>query len=220
VTLWLIAKYRYKGVIQVTVGEGDKLQTFHVHEDLLTARSPFFKKALSGNWKEAQDRLVKLPEDDPVTFQRYVHLLYTDALVIEAEEVSEPSKSTEYPHLGLLYVLAEKLQDIDAKNVVLEATLLASRREHADGIRYFPGNDMICLIYAGTGPGSPMRNLLVNFYAYQGEGEWLKREGEEWPSDITRELAIQLLDKPKRPNDPTRTGDASKYMEVNDGDGH
>jgi hypothetical protein len=185
-----------------------------VHEDIITARSLFFKKALSGNWKEAEDRMVKLPEDDPMTFRRYVHLLYTNALTVQLEQVSDPYG---YVHLGRLYVLAEKIQDIKTKNAVIEAVLLATRQKRIDGRCYYPGIGIISLIYAGTGPRSPMRKLLVDLYTDQGLSEWLMRACHEWPSDFTRELAIQLLDQRARLTDvPTSTGNASSYMEVND----
>ncbi|KAF2024703.1 hypothetical protein EK21DRAFT_117548 [Setomelanomma holmii] len=58
----------YKGFIQVSVSTAAHQQTFDVHESLITTRSPFFKKAMTGNWKEAQERVVKLPDDEPVIF--------------------------------------------------------------------------------------------------------------------------------------------------------
>lgn len=45
--------------------------------DLLVARSDFFKKALSGEWKEATERVVNLPEEKPWIFAIYTHVLYT-----------------------------------------------------------------------------------------------------------------------------------------------
>jgi hypothetical protein len=207
----------YRGFIQVAVGEGDQLQTFDVHEDIITARSPFFKKAMSGDWKEAQDRLVKLPDDNPAIFQLYVHLLYTNMLAVVPDPLPPNyTGSNEHVKLAKLYVLAEKLQDIDTKNTVLEAMLLATRQTRSDGKCYYPGNGPICLIYAGTVPGSPMRKLLVDFYTYQAEANWLSESDETWPTEFTHELAIKLLDKREAPIDPTRTGDASRYMEVKD----
>jgi hypothetical protein len=55
--------------VKVDVGTAPKLQTFDVHIDLVTARSDFFKKALSREWKEAAEKVVKLPDDDPEVLQ-------------------------------------------------------------------------------------------------------------------------------------------------------
>lgn len=46
---------RYRGFLKVSVGKALQLQTFDVHESLITTHSDFFKKAIEGNWVEAKD---------------------------------------------------------------------------------------------------------------------------------------------------------------------
>ena len=53
-----------------------------MHESLLTSRSKFFKKAMNKGWKEAEDKLVKLPEDDPDIFALYEQLVYTGCIPV------------------------------------------------------------------------------------------------------------------------------------------
>ncbi|KAF2121999.1 hypothetical protein BDV96DRAFT_640068 [Lophiotrema nucula] len=62
--------------VEVLVGEEGKEKKFLVHKDLIASRSQFFATALSGPWKEAEDKVVKLSDDDPQTFELYVQLLY------------------------------------------------------------------------------------------------------------------------------------------------
>ena len=210
----------YRGFVQICVGQGDEQETFDIHEFLITIRSPFFKEALSGKWKEAAERMVKLPEDDPATFKLYVHLLYTCVLAIVPDPVPQHYNGhLEHIALVSLYVLAEKLQDTRTRNSVLEATLQASRLLRSDGKIYDPGLRSIGILYAGTMAGSPMRRLLVDIYTARAKSQMLNKPGDQWPSDFMRELALSLLDKRQRPEDATRTCDASLYMEINEEQG-
>jgi hypothetical protein len=119
----------YRGIIKVNVGKGAKRDSFDVHNALLTARSLFFKSALNGNWVEAIERAVNLPEDDPQTFKTYVHLLYTGDFATE----SDPNLGIDESHdkllsLAKLYVLAEKLQDIETKNESLTVLITTAKK--------------------------------------------------------------------------------------------
>jgi hypothetical protein len=205
----------YQGFVQVAVGKEQHLQVFDVHEYLITARSPFFRKVMSGNWQEAKDRLVKLPEDDPAIFQLYVHLLYTNMLaVIPNPGLAKDDSMEEVSRLAKLYVLAEKLQDIETKDLVVEAMLLGSREIRKDGQCYAPGPEAVGAIYAGTMPGSPMRRLYVDIYTYRANSIWLSKNSGDWPSEFVHELALELLDKRKTSADPTKTADLSSYKEL------
>jgi hypothetical protein len=213
----LIPPSRYRGFIQIAVGSVDQLQTFDVHEHLVTSRSLFFKHAMSGAWKESHDRLIKLPEDDPMTFQIYVHLLYTNTLAVVLDLPPDKDNGTEeHKALAKLYVLAEKLQDVDTKNAVVEAMVLASRQLRKENSYYTPGCDTVQIVYAGTMPGSPMRRLLVDFYTYRADKGWLSVENETWPCEFLHEFAVRLLEGRECPEDVTTTGDASRYMEGRD----
>jgi hypothetical protein len=84
---------------------GDNTETFNVHTALLTARSEFFKKALNGAWKEAEDKVFKLPEDDPANFATYVHHLYTGELAVRTDpQDSDDYGIEEQAQLARLYV--------------------------------------------------------------------------------------------------------------------
>ncbi|KFY31145.1 hypothetical protein V493_01355 [Pseudogymnoascus sp. VKM F-4281 (FW-2241)] len=71
---------------------GHEAETFYVHRDILT-KSEFFKNALDGRFREADEQAVDLPEEDPALFSFVVAYLYegkfspikpaADALVVE-----------------------------------------------------------------------------------------------------------------------------------------
>ncbi|PQE27145.1 hypothetical protein CJF32_00000111 [Rutstroemia sp. NJR-2017a WRK4] len=59
----------------VPVRVGPHAETFHVHRDILT-RSEYFRKALDGEFREAGEQAIDLPEEDPALFEFVVAYLY------------------------------------------------------------------------------------------------------------------------------------------------
>jgi hypothetical protein len=64
----------------VTVEVGPKRQKYHVHKALVTRHSDFFEKALTGPWKEADERVVRLPNIHPCGFNIFVGWMYTGTI--------------------------------------------------------------------------------------------------------------------------------------------
>ncbi|KAF1946626.1 hypothetical protein EJ02DRAFT_493750, partial [Clathrospora elynae] len=91
----------------------------------------FFRRALNGNWKEAEPRILELPEDEPDVFAHYPHGIYIGKLATmqqdDGELLTGPWEETlhilnaEYNALFRVYILAEKLQDLSIKNATLGA---------------------------------------------------------------------------------------------------
>jgi len=59
---------------------GPHAETFPVHRDILT-KSEYFRKALEGEFKEADDQAIDLPEEDPSIFSFVVAYLYEGKFV-------------------------------------------------------------------------------------------------------------------------------------------
>ncbi|KAF2679134.1 hypothetical protein K458DRAFT_408387 [Lentithecium fluviatile CBS 122367] len=166
--------------------------TYYVHQNLITARSEFFKRATNGQWQESNERTVYLSGDKPSIFELYLNLVYTGNLA--TEDYSENNVPVhEYAALAKVYVLAEKLQDTKAKDFVLEAILLTFR-----ATVYFilqrPPIEAIRIIYEGTPDTSLARKLMVDLYTEHGEQDWLEGESDiphEFLYDITMRLFLQ-----------------------------
>lgn len=77
--LWLsTVDGRYSSCpIPVRVGQFHNLQTFHVHKDVLL-KAAWFRKALCGGFREADEQVVDLPEEDPAIFHFLVAFLYEE----------------------------------------------------------------------------------------------------------------------------------------------
>ncbi|KAF9701864.1 hypothetical protein EKO04_000819 [Ascochyta lentis] len=204
------------------VGKGEKQQKYIVHEQLLTTRSLFFKKAMSGDWIEAKERIVKLPEDDSSVFNIYIDLLYTNKITVIPDSGSGDATGgqeqnifaclKEQNSLASLYVLAEKLQDIDAKNKTLAAMVASAFEKRSDGVMYSPGPDTIRTIYEGTPPGCLLRKLLVDIYTSKATDQWIEK-CKDWPDEFMRELLISVLKKRERVSGLVDITDLTAYME-------
>ena len=164
-----------------------------MHSEVLTARSLFFRKALSGGFKEAEERVVELPEDDPEIFGMYLHYVQTNELSIVPEPLPEQyTGMEEQGTLARMYVLAEKLQDVKSKNAIVRGMIASCYQKRFDNKCYFFGPKSMTLLYQGTMPGSKARKLVVEMRAYDYTNtESLSQEG--WPYEFLTELACEFI---------------------------
>ena len=86
----------------VDVLVGAERKKFHLHRDLLCDRSDYFKACFEGNFMEAQQNELFLPEDDSKSFDLFVGWLYGGTL-------KKISSNAELPAYFALVVLASKL---------------------------------------------------------------------------------------------------------------
>ncbi|KAE9381571.1 hypothetical protein N431DRAFT_490915 [Stipitochalara longipes BDJ] len=85
---------RYSSPI-IPVRVGPHAETFPVHKDILT-KSEYFRKALDGEFREAGDQAIDLPEEDPDIFSFVIAYLYEEKFVpikpMAMALVAEPDK--------------------------------------------------------------------------------------------------------------------------------
>jgi hypothetical protein len=162
-------------MVTVRVGQDPDHKDFTAHESFLTARSEFFRRAMNGKWAESDTRMVKLPDDEPETFTIYLNLVYTGQLVTMRKSKEELATmdigpfmretENEYCDLFDLYVLAEKLQDVLAKNAAITAAIDVSIMESADASCTVPSFAAVNSVYEGTPEGSPARRVVADLYS-------------------------------------------------------
>lgn len=114
-------------------------------------------------------------------------------------------------HLALCYGLGERLQNVAYRNAILRTI-----RHYVVEESLFPSDRSVAIIYENTEKGSPARKMMVDFWAYVGNGEWL--EGESVRSSVCPEfledLVVALLrvrGKPEGESWPWKEG-AEAYM--------
>ncbi|KAF1362452.1 hypothetical protein EJ07DRAFT_77735, partial [Lizonia empirigonia] len=158
--------------VAIQVGSATNRRAFLVHKSILTARSEFFCRALNGSWKESETKTVDLTEDVPETFDLYLNLVYKNQLPVATLDKDKlcaldwPNFSKyigkEYRTLVDLYVLADKIQDIQAKNEALKAILQISHIRNHEGRWFTLPLVAIRKIYDCTPQGSSARSLCID----------------------------------------------------------
>lgn len=136
-----------------------------MHKNLLIKHSDFFNIAVNGRWKEGQDRVVLLEEDDPNAFEMFCAFLYTGQLFImkpddrcsqDATEAGGRYETKELERMVMIWILAEKLMSVSLKDAVVDM-LVAFLVDEAD----YP-TEMHVAVYPISSAKSAIRKLLVD----------------------------------------------------------
>ncbi len=93
----------------ITLAAGPGPQSYVVHEELLCEHSPFFKAAVKKEWKEAQERIIPLPDDGPEVVCLYVHWVYACRILSRHANLANESGSGEMDLLVDAFVFVEKI---------------------------------------------------------------------------------------------------------------
>ena len=189
------------------------MHSFTVHEALICSRSNFFRNTLNGNSKEAQEKTVNLPEEDPIIFALYEQLLYSGWIPSDSDTSAFDDIVKEYATLCSLYVLSSKIQDVEAKHVVINALLGMSRTMMLDGQRTCPLLQHVEIIYYGTHGPCAARRLMVDIYTYRASEDWLEKT---FPPDFVFDLAKNILGKRRTTIDATLTCEVSDYYDTDE----
>ncbi|KAL0260913.1 hypothetical protein SLS55_004605 [Diplodia seriata] len=232
--------------------EDEAGRSFTIHRALICAFSPFFAAACRGPWKESRSGIIKLPDADPVTFDLYVKWLYTGELVdhwrtasSDNEQVTDATSAaandglddhdqesggrdiavapdsvhTAYTVFVHAYILGDALLDSAFKNAAVDALI---KRVHETNC--YPCA-LAALIYTNTsGSASPLRRLLVDFYAYAYKREWFvggdrSLDMEDGPREFFRDVLVKVV-KVKEIEEPDEFPwmlDACQYHDHPDG---
>ena len=177
----------------VTLLVGPEKTVFTMHKGLLCAVSSYFKAALEGDFKEAQEQTIELSEDDPQAMKYFQLWLYTQEILDEGENVS----SMDWRLLIGLYLLGEVRMIHKLQNEVIDLIIRKNPQETG-----FPLQVMY-EIYDKTCPMSPLRRIVVDMSARLGDlDEWswdFADGGERAQRDFLKDLVLALYkDRGKR----------------------
>ena len=176
-------EYGSDSVILRVGKEGDS-KDFLIHRDIITRRSPLVKQALSGEWKEAQDGVLLMPEDEPAIVKLYQQWLYTGCIFTDHRAAKETA--AEYVTLVQCYVLGDKLFDGVFKDCIIDAIISLLLSTHL----FDPS--LTNLVYECTTSGSPLRKLWQDIYLFAGSSAWLDDVHDPHP-DFAVELSRQQM---------------------------
>lgn len=175
---------RLDGDVVVFLVGADAPERFLIHESLIKPRSEFVRLALRGEWKEARERTIPLPDDDPDLFAVYQQWLYSGLIHTLCDNaVSEGGD--EYEILVNAYILGEKIIDQEFKDSVADAII-----EKLRSSRRFD-TTLTNLVFDNTPPESPLRRIWMDAYYHFGSPGWLddKLVGSSINSDFKEEFS-------------------------------
>jgi hypothetical protein len=183
-------------LITVKVGGADDQKEFTIHEGVIYARSELFKRAMKGNWIEAKERVVNLPEDTPEIFEAYVNYVYTNQLPTTGKELDKQSRiahdhivKAEYIRLTKIYVLAKRLQDRIAKNAIVTAIVALAVQVDSEDSTLVHGAAAVTNVYNGILEGSRARQLIVDFWVYLSHRSFTKQY-DHLPREFLQDLCM------------------------------
>ncbi|KAL6707974.1 hypothetical protein ACN47E_003648 [Coniothyrium glycines] len=158
-----------------TVLVGKEEKKFVLHEKLLVHYSGFFRAALTGKFKEAEEKVARLLDDDADVFEMFVHWLYhgdfpdraraDDAGLLEILE-DRDSSLADPDWLVLLYLFGQQDMVDQLQNETLNALFdLIQNNENAR----LPSPTVIDQAWEQLPDTSPMKHLLVEMFCQWGD---------------------------------------------------
>lgn len=169
---------------------------FRVPKNIVCAESDFFKAACTGKWREASEKLVRLPEADPHIFGVYVGWLYTGRLDLSEcvndnplPKYKEAMPNDDFAKATLRivdsYVLGDMLRDSRFANALVDefARLV-------EGSNLLPSHEnIISAIWLKLPQGSTIGRLLVDYFAVDYDPDLFADDIDRYPADMIKEIA-------------------------------
>lgn len=134
--------------------DDEEKKNFIIHTSFATKSSKFIRAALAGDWKEAREKLIPLPEARVADFQIYTEWMYTGRIANRAYDGSSDNSVT----LVRLYILGEYLGDTRFSNTIMDNLLQISCSPQSPMVF---GSDTVGMAWEHTLPGSPLRMALA-----------------------------------------------------------
>ncbi|KAF2500821.1 hypothetical protein BU16DRAFT_523571 [Lophium mytilinum] len=162
--------------VEVRVGRDPHTRRWYLPEDLLCQTSAFFRAACKGAFKEAQERLISLPEDEPEIFELFIQWLFSKGYYFTPEPLEDlPAETTEGgSKLGIhkprtnirAWVLGDKLGVVGFKNYAMDQIGVNHAPRHVNNRSasthlYKIRADDILYVCQNTAPDSKLFNYLL-----------------------------------------------------------
>lgn len=164
--------------------------------------SKFFRAAFNENWKEGIEGSIVLPEDEANIVHHYLHFLHTGTFASIPADLGDEDDveghHEEYILLVKLYLFGEKYQDIRLKNAVIIAIIKKAETRDSGDVMWYPTGPEVDVLYRGSPFGSPLKRLILDMYALDGEESWLDEEiNQEWLIELGK-LFLKMSRQPRK----------------------
>lgn len=185
----------------ITIDVGADHAKYSVYAELISYYSGYFKGTLNGSWKEAEDRVIELPDIEPRVFDIFIDWLYTKKLPWKTRDWVAPSPENDSGSHG---------HGQQAERLMMKVYVFADRFLVPElGVamfRYFanfcnnggnpPYYDAILYAFDNLPSTSPMLTLLVKLHcAYWNENSDTEDNGElELRQDLPHDFLLRGME--------------------------
>lgn len=121
-----------------------------IHKDLICVRLRFFDRIFNGRFKEAQEQIATLPENDVDSFELFVRWLYEENFVLKCESAENGNGKA----VLRFYAFAAKICEITLADTIMDAISKCNFRTVEE----------IAALYPHTGPDTYPTGLLFMHY--------------------------------------------------------
>ena len=175
----------------VTILVGPEETPFRIHKGLLCSKSEYFRAAFEGSFRESTDKRIHLRDDDSKIFQFYAALIYIENAIFSWSEDFDLDVCCH------LYVLADRLGSEGIQNIVIDIIHTHPDPEYSVDLNA----EIINYVYENTMPGSFLRDILVDFAAYEIVPEEHPDLGNAIPEFLFAALSVCSKRLPRRLKD-------------------
>ena len=138
--------------------------------------------------------------------QLYLQFLYSGKIHVDWTSDNPGLQShenlPEYHTLARLYVLGEKCRDVSFKNAIMDV-FIRRMQESIDDRYWHPVAEVVDILYRGTMPGSPARQLMVDCHHQKAGHHWITDDphanNKEFLIDLTR---VMLRERKQTSSNP------------------
>jgi hypothetical protein len=178
----------FDNIVTVLVGAEEK--RFILHQDLVCAKSKFFKVACSNRWREGQERIVRLPEAEAATFKVYSTWIYSGDIEEDACTPTSDKRDRFAAQTSLikLYLLGDTLDDIQLRNRTIR--MLSTSVKRLDAI---PGISNVDQIWESTVSGSLLRKMIIDLFIWIADHSYFVKSIHRFPASFVQEVAVASL---------------------------
>lgn len=157
---------------------------FTVHEDVLVRSSKFFRAACNGGFKEAKEKIVRLPDLEVATFKTYIHWAYVGDIASSVVDAIEQDKDGQKRMMEAvkLYVAGDVLDDQQLRNASMDYLV-----EVSVTLKIFPGLEIVAEAWRNTTNTSLLQKALLDKYLSIGgkkNAAYFEREDSVLPREF------------------------------------
>jgi len=164
----------------VTLIVGKEKKAYTLHKDLLCFYSDYFRAALNGNFKEAAERKLELPDVAIPLFEAFQVWLYT-------RDLQGPTDTTEIYHfLASMWLLGDQHQIPLLQNQAMNGIFAKLVETNLFSF------SMIPLVYEKTVAGCPLRKAVMEIVAWTMDFKDWSPSTMGWTVECLSDLVLAI----------------------------